>query len=126
VGLLRRPEAAELHRRHLGLLVEVAEAADAALGGPGERFWLARVDSEQDNVRAMLRWALQIADYEGATRLASALAGYWRIRGHGREGLSWFQAALAGAGERLPLPLAARASLGLACMRGSLEDYDGA
>jgi predicted ATPase/DNA-binding SARP family transcriptional activator len=124
--LLRRPDAEELHRRHLQLLVELAEAADAALGGPDERFWLARVDSEQDNVRAILRWALEIADYEGATRLASALAGYWRIRGYGREGLPWLQAALAGAGERLSLPLAARASLGIASMRGSLEDYDGA
>jgi predicted ATPase len=124
--LIGRPDAAELHRRHLQLLVELAEAADAALGGPGERFWLARVDSERDNIRAILRWALEVADYEGATRLASALAGYWRIRGHGREGLTWLQASLEGVGERLPLPLAARASLGLAYMRDSLEDYDGA
>ncbi len=56
---------------------------------------IARLDIEQDNLRAALRWSLDRGESEVALRLVSALRLFWDARGHLVEGRRWFEEALA-------------------------------
>ena len=71
----------------LGVVVLAAERAEPELKGSQQEFWLARLEEEHDQFRAVLDWALgRGADGETAVRLAGALWRFWWMRGHGGEG----------------------------------------
>ena len=75
--------------------------------------WLARLDREQDNLRAALSWASQRGDLPGLLRLGLALLPYWEVRGYLSEGRRWLAAALEpGEAEALPDGLRVRAQIG--------------
>ena len=105
-----RREGPAARRARAQHLVALAEAAEPELrGGPGQRAWLAHLEAEHDNLRAVLRWAASPAaaaeggpaGAECGARLAAALARFWVARGHLREGRGWLGEALArpGAGD---------------------------
>jgi non-specific serine/threonine protein kinase len=79
-------EAAALRRRHAAYFVALAERAEPELEGARQPEWLARLDREHDNLRAVLRWARAGGDVEAGLRLAGSLAWYWWEHGHVREG----------------------------------------
>src|SRR6202007_2270531 len=54
-----------------------------------------RADIEIDNLRAAFSWSRENSDVELALALASSLQPLWQARGRLREGLAWFDAALA-------------------------------
>lgn len=66
-GLSQLHEAAAVERRHVEHILEMGEAADAALGADRE-IELQRLRPELDNLRAAMRWALE-TDAEIALRL---------------------------------------------------------
>jgi predicted ATPase/DNA-binding XRE family transcriptional regulator len=82
-----------VQRQHAQHFLELAERAEAALRGPDQALWLERLDREHDNLRAALAWAETSGDTQIGDRLAAALARFWAIRGHLREGLGWLDAA---------------------------------
>lgn len=81
-------EADKVRRRHLDWLLSIASQAEPALTGPAQVHWLERLDTEQDNIRAALTWALDEAPEDGM-RLASMLWRYWATRGMLTEGHTW-------------------------------------
>jgi predicted ATPase len=85
----------ELRRRHAGYFLALAEAAEPHLPAY-EREWVDRLEREHDNLRAALDWLEVEHETESLQRLAGALARFWLMRGHAREG-----------GERLERTLAA-------------------
>ena len=54
-----------------------------------------QADIEIDNLRAAFGWSRENSDIELALALASSLQPLWLARGRLREGLAWFDAALA-------------------------------
>ena len=54
-----------------------------------------QADIEIDNLRAAFGWSRENSDIELALALASSLQPLWQARGRIREGLAWFDAALA-------------------------------
>ena len=54
-----------------------------------------QADIEIDNLRAAFGWSRENSDVELALALASSLQPLWQARGRLREGLTWFDAALA-------------------------------
>lgn len=48
-------------------------SAAAAMTGPDQPLWLDRPAREYDNIRAMLRWALDTGRFTAALRLAASL-----------------------------------------------------
>ena len=54
-----------------------------------------QADIEIDNLRAAFGWSRENSDIELALALASSLQPLWQARGRLREGLAWFDAALA-------------------------------
>jgi predicted ATPase len=89
----RNGEANEARRRHAIYVLELAERAEPELTGPSQLEWLARLDQENDNLRAALAWSVDHAK-EIAMRLAPALWRYWEVRGNFTEVRQWLEAAL--------------------------------
>lgn len=88
-------EAAAAHDRHAVWCLRFAQEAAAHLSGTEQLRWLDQIDQEHDNARAALRWRLEQGDGEAALALATALAGYWQMRGFLSEGREWLDHALA-------------------------------
>ncbi len=92
-------EDVAIRRRYLGFYLELAEEADSHLIRDVESVWINRIESEHDNMRAALAWALtperEPADRVGALRLASALWLFWYYHSHLSEGRQWLARALA-------------------------------
>ena len=92
--LAERSETAEVAQRHTAYYLALAEEAGPALTGPGALTWLARLDTEHDNLRAGLRWAREQDDGAAVLRLAAALWPFWEQRGHLSEGRWWLSEGL--------------------------------
>ncbi|MBV9577965.1 MAG: AAA family ATPase, partial [Chloroflexi bacterium] len=74
---------------------DLAETAEAALRGPEGSRWLGRLASAQDNVRAVLAWAVETGDVDTGLRIASAIWQFWWMRGQFHEGRQWLEELLA-------------------------------
>ena len=88
-------EAEATRGAHAGFFLALAEEADSELRGPHQGTWLERLETEHDNMRAALSWALERAEAELALRLGGTLGWFWHMRGHSGEGRRWLQEALA-------------------------------
>jgi tetratricopeptide (TPR) repeat protein len=89
-------EAADIRRRHAVSFLGLAREADPHITGRDPGRWLDQLETEHDNMRAALRWALEPAgDAEIGLRLATALSRFWFIRGYLFEGRQWLDRALA-------------------------------
>jgi predicted ATPase/transcriptional regulator with XRE-family HTH domain len=87
--LLEASGAAVIRRRHASWALAFAEQAAGELEYADQVAWLERLDAEQDNMRAALRWALDQQEPETAARLLGALQWYWLRRGRHREARTW-------------------------------------
>jgi predicted ATPase/class 3 adenylate cyclase/DNA-binding CsgD family transcriptional regulator len=86
-------EADSVRARHRDHYTALAAVFDAPAGGDYERR-IAQADAEIDNLRAAFGWSLENSEVEPALALASSLQPLWHPR-HIREGLTWFDTALA-------------------------------
>jgi predicted ATPase/DNA-binding CsgD family transcriptional regulator len=114
----------ELHaakRAHADYFTALAEHAEPALRGPGQRSWRHRLEAEHDNLRAALRWLLDVRGHEQALQLAGALGHFWWLRGSLTEGGQWLEEALATASDAAP-PIRLRALLETGLMLAARED----
>ncbi len=116
-------EAEEIKRLHAGYFLALAEEAEPELVGPDQMEWMDRLETEHDNMRSALSWALGSGRIETALRLGGALEWFWRVRGHFVEGGRWLEETLS-ADEDVPDLVRAKAlcSAGyLAQMQGDFE-----
>jgi predicted ATPase/class 3 adenylate cyclase len=86
-------ELEDVRRRHVAFFLAFAgrEASEAERQTP---VWLDRLETEHDNFRAALQFARELGDPRLELRLASALADFWEVRSHLREGLERVREAL--------------------------------
>ncbi len=87
-------EAENIRDHHFDFFLRFAETAEPKLRSAEQIEWLARVDTEHDNLRNALAWSLESGKSESALRLAGALGYFWELRGVG-EGYKWLNDALA-------------------------------
>jgi predicted ATPase/class 3 adenylate cyclase/Tfp pilus assembly protein PilF len=93
--LAEADELAEARARHLEWFRDLALEAEPELTGPEQAEWLARLDTEVDNLRAAMEWsAAQPAGGELLLTLAVSLWRFWLVRGHWNEGRSWLARGL--------------------------------
>jgi predicted ATPase/class 3 adenylate cyclase/DNA-binding CsgD family transcriptional regulator len=88
-------ETAATRDRHLNCFLALAEAAEPELERADQDAWLARLETEHDNLRAALEWGLSAADPEPGKRLAAALPQLWYLHGHANEGINFLRQAIA-------------------------------
>ena len=75
-------EEDETRTRHLNYFVAMANAARTGIVGPQQAFWLARLDSERENLLAAHTWCDNAPNgAELGFALVSGLNVYWTIRG---------------------------------------------
>ena len=96
---LERLEAAgelvDARRHHADYYLALAENLGSRLNGPEQISALDRLQVEHDNLRAALRWALDVGAVEHGLRLAGAIGWFWWVRGHLSEGRAWLARLLA-------------------------------
>ena len=137
-GLVQRPaETGPASRPRL--LETIREFALEELAASGEQddiraahaaFYIAlarsgdsdRLEPEQANLRAALRWYLAREDQDGALALSSASSAFWLSRGHLTEGRRWLEQALA-LGDGPPTADRARASIAAGLLAYHQADY---
>jgi len=101
-ALMEHGEGASARQAHADYFCRVAAEAEAALQGPQLVPWLEQLEREHDNLRAVLRWALEKDQAALALPLGAALERFWVIRGHRTEGLAFLERALASGAEVAP------------------------
>jgi predicted ATPase/DNA-binding CsgD family transcriptional regulator len=87
-------EADAVRARHRDHYTSLAAPLDAPAGRDYEQR-IEQAEIEIDNLRAAFGWSRENSDNELALALASSLQPLWQARSHIREGLAWFDAALA-------------------------------
>lgn len=80
-------EAAAAHRRHAAFFLTIAEHTEPHLQGPRQRAWMDRLEGEQYNLRAALRWTIA-REPELAAHFSWLLVRFWRARALA-EGRHW-------------------------------------
>ena len=92
--LLESGEERAVRHAHARYYLDLAEEARPRLTTAEQMRWLDLLETEHNNLRAALRWSLQIEDVEMTLRLAGALWRFWYVRGHLSEGMRWLDLAL--------------------------------
>jgi predicted ATPase len=88
-------EVDDVRRRHAEWYLAWSEAAEPELVSRDQALWLARVETEHDNLRAAIEWAVRTAQPELELRLVAAVAHFWQLRGYAVEGRTRLADALA-------------------------------
>jgi predicted ATPase len=91
-----------------------ASLAAEGIVGPEQTEWLDRVREDLESYRAAMAWLIERSRAAEASHIAWSLMWFWQIRGHGSEGLRWYQQILSL--PQLPVAAEARALLGSAAM----------
>ncbi len=101
-------ETARATLRHRDWFLQLAERADPEMLGARQKTWLARLETEHDNLLAALECSRAEPDgAEAFLRLAGALMWFWFIHGHWREGRRWLESAVARSDDAPPAALPA-------------------
>jgi len=87
-------EAEITRRAHAGYYLRLVQEAEPHLKGIQQTIWLARLEQEQENLRAALSWFIEREEEESALHFGGALWWFWRLRGYWSEGRRWLEAAL--------------------------------
>src|SRR6266498_2824347 len=92
--LLEVGESQPARARHVDFFLKFAEIAEPHLNGSQELEWLSRLETEYDNLRAALEWAMK-HDIIIALRLGTALHLFWNSHSYQVEGRRLLSEALA-------------------------------
>jgi predicted ATPase/class 3 adenylate cyclase/DNA-binding NarL/FixJ family response regulator len=103
--LLEAGDVEAVRTRHVAHYRALAEQVEPRVERTPQAGWLQMLETDHDNLRAALEWAIASADWDAALAMVGALTFFWTLHGHYREGVAWFQEALA----LEPTPSAARA-----------------
>ena len=112
-------EVEKSQRAHALYYLTLVEEAEAHLKGREQTTWLARLELEQENLRAALAWLVEQGEAELALRFCGALWWFWHLRGYWSEGRRWLEAALGMAQTGGPTVARAKAL----CAAGDLAYY---
>ncbi|WP_327703585.1 AfsR/SARP family transcriptional regulator [Streptomyces decoyicus] len=85
-----RPEEHERTlARHTGHFLDFLTDAEPRIRSAEQLPWLARIEAELDNVRAVLHRAVTGRDADTAQRVVLAMGWFWWLRNYREEGASW-------------------------------------
>ncbi|MGW3102953.1 BTAD domain-containing putative transcriptional regulator [Streptomyces sp. NPDC001100] len=82
-------------RRHRAWVLALVEEAEPLLRSWEQLPWIARLETELDNIRAALDRTITAGDEAEAGALALAVGWFWWLRNYRREGVEWVERVLA-------------------------------
>ena len=121
--LEKSSEAEEVRRRHAGYYLALGERVGRKLKGPEQPTWLDRLETELDNLRAAIGWAIEHGEIETLAQMAWAMWKFWWLRGHRGEGSRRMEEALARKPD-LPTPARAKLLFVAATLGRAVGDFD--
>ncbi|MFJ6085314.1 BTAD domain-containing putative transcriptional regulator [Streptomyces sp. NPDC092369] len=80
---------AAAERRHRAWVLALVEEAEPQLRSAAQLPWIARLETELDNIRAALHGALAAGDEAEAGALALATGWFWWLRNYRTEAMAW-------------------------------------
>lgn len=83
-----------IQKAHAVYFVSKAEKAQPFLTGPEQAYWFASLESDLDNFREAVHWAIKNQEFELAFRIGIALWRLWVSRGMLHEGVNMAQRLL--------------------------------
>ncbi len=116
-------EEAATREAHAAWCLALVERVAPELAGPEPGPWLDRLETEHDNLRAALQWAMAQGEADLGLRMAGDLWRFWRHRGHWTEGRAWLERTLA-LGDGAPAAAQAKALNGAGVFADDQGDYD--
>jgi predicted ATPase/class 3 adenylate cyclase/Tfp pilus assembly protein PilF len=94
--LAESKETDEIAHKHAQHFMQMAKESYGELWGSKQGYWLARLETEHDNLRAALEWmARDVGREEMLLEIAGSLWRFWEIHGYISEGRAWLENALA-------------------------------
>jgi non-specific serine/threonine protein kinase len=123
--LVGEDEVVAVRAAHLDYFLRLAETAEPALRGADQLRWLARLETEHDNLRVGLQWAAGDATPACGLRLAGSLAPFWYLRGYWNEGRTWHRHFLSQPVGDQPDDELIQARINALCGAAWLADEDG-
>jgi non-specific serine/threonine protein kinase len=87
-----------------------------------QQLWFDWLETENDNIRAALAWALEQQRIEAGMRIGTALYSFWQTRAYIREGYTWYERFLHQPDERVPLAVRVNALTWSSVMASFLGD----
>ncbi|HZO25051.1 MAG TPA: tetratricopeptide repeat protein [Chloroflexota bacterium] len=97
--LVASGEYEQVRRRHAAYYLALAGHADGELAGAGQAAWLDRLETEHDNLRAVLSRSVEDGNVEAGLELGGRLWRFWWMRGYLTEGRQRLGALLAAQGD---------------------------
>ncbi len=107
--LIASGEWVSAHDHYLACFLRLTEEVALKLRGPYQQLWFNWLETENDNIRAALAWALEQQRAEAGLRIGAALFSFWQTRAYVREGHTWFERFLSQADDGVPLAVRASA-----------------
>jgi DNA-binding CsgD family transcriptional regulator len=125
--LRARGDLESAEQRHAAYVRALADDAEQRLHGHEQLSQMARLEEDQDNLRAALAWSLAEPGRAAfALRLVGALHWFWFLRDHFSEGRRWLAAALAAAQAEPPTPARVKALAAEGLLAIHQDDYPAA
>ncbi len=87
--LFESGEGVEMRNRHCRAFVTLVQQAKPELFKNIGNTWFRRLDSEQENIRAALWWAIEVGDGSIAMGICNSLDYYWSHRGLASEAVNY-------------------------------------
>ncbi len=110
------------HDRYLDCFLRLAEEIAPKLREQYQQLWFDWLETENDNIRAALAWALEQQRIEAGMRIGTALYSFWQTRAYIREGYAWYERFLHQTDERVPLAVHVNALTWSSVMASFLGD----
>lgn len=100
----------------------MTEEVAPKLREPYQQLWFNWLETENDNIRVALAWALDQQRVEAGLRIGTALYSFWQTRAYIREGHTWLERLLKKADDRVPLAVRVNALTWSSVLAGFLGD----
>jgi predicted ATPase/DNA-binding SARP family transcriptional activator len=92
--MLERRELTRIRDAHARYFADLVREADPHLRRPEQLGWMARLNTERDNILAALRHLGEQGDAQAALEMAVSMGWYWSLLGSHAEALTWISFAL--------------------------------
>jgi predicted ATPase/DNA-binding CsgD family transcriptional regulator len=91
------------HDHYLACWLRLTEEVAPKLREQYQQLWFDWLETENDNIRAALAWALEQGSIEAGMRIGTALYSFWQTRAYVREGHIWYERFLHQTHDNVPL-----------------------
>ena len=115
--------ADEVRLGHARWFRDLSQEAGRNIRGPQEQEWWERIDTELDNLRQAMTWAIEGGEPVLAMEIAAGFWRFWWFKARWSEGVAWLERAVEAAGVDAPAAPRAHALLGLGTLLISTDRH---